>query len=91
MAQYISEILLHLDRNLIPEAQEWAERAIELDGKNGMRLLLARDYALAARILQERGDRAKSRDSYGQAIRIFQECGADGYWRKTGREIVAVA
>jgi predicted ATPase/class 3 adenylate cyclase len=91
MAQYISEILLHLDRNLIPEAQEWAEKAIELDGKNGMRLLLARDYALAARILQERGDRAKSRDSYGHAIRIFQECGADGYWRKTGREIVAVA
>ena len=48
MAQYISEILLHLDRNLIPEAQEWAEKAIELDGKNGMRLLLARDYALEA-------------------------------------------
>jgi tetratricopeptide (TPR) repeat protein len=91
IAQYISEILLHLDRHLIREAQEWVEKAIELDRKNGMRLLLARDYALSAKISQKMGDRERSRNVFGQAIKIFRECGADGYWRKTGREIAAVA
>ncbi len=91
IAQYISEILLHLDRHLIREAQEWVEKAIELDRKNGMRLLLARDYALSAKISQKMGDGERSRNIFGQAIKIFRECGADGYWRKTGREIAAVA
>ncbi len=91
IAQYISEILLHLNKHLIPQAREWVEKAIELDGKNGMRLLLARDYALAAKIFQKMGDRERSRDIFGQAIKIFQECGAVGYWRKTGQEMAGVA
>ena len=91
LAHYISEILLRLDRNLIIEAQRWVEKAIELDRKNGMRLLLAGDYALSAKISQKMGDGERSRNVFGQAIKIFQECGANGYWRKTGRMIAAMA
>ena len=86
-----SEILLHWDRNLILEAQRWVERAIELDRKNGMRLLLAGDYALSAKISQKMGDGERSRNVFGQAIKIFEECGANGYWRKTGRGMAGVA
>ncbi len=91
LAHYISEILLHWDRNLILEAQRWVERAIELDRKNGMRLLLGGDYALSAKISQKMGDGEKSRNVFGQAIKIFEECGANGYWRKTGRGMAGVA
>lgn len=91
IAQYISEILLHLNGELLPQAQEWVEKAIELDDQNGMRLLLGRDYVLAARICQRSGNAERSRERLGQAIKIFEECGAEGYLKKTVQELAAVA
>jgi class 3 adenylate cyclase/tetratricopeptide (TPR) repeat protein len=89
LAQYISEILLQLDREHTLEAREWVEKAIELDRKNGMRLLLAKDYALAAKILQRMGDLEGSRVALARAAKIFEECGAGGYLKRAGQEVAA--
>jgi class 3 adenylate cyclase/tetratricopeptide (TPR) repeat protein len=91
IAQYISEILLHLGERLAPLARDWVEKAIELDRQNGMRLLLGRDYFLLSVICKRMGDQTRSRENLVQAIEIFQECGAGAYLQKANQELTAMA
>ncbi len=85
IAEYIAEILFHLGGPRLAEAHTWVERAIQLNRENGMQLLLARDYVLAARILEKMGEAARGRDLMSQGIEIFKDCGAVEYWSRGGR------
>ena len=87
IAQYTAEILFHLSEPLLPQARQWADRAIELDRMNGMQLLLGKDYLLSARIWKRMGDPARAREDLVRAVEIFEQCGADGYLKKASQEL----
>jgi class 3 adenylate cyclase/tetratricopeptide (TPR) repeat protein len=80
--KYIAEILLGLDGNHLKSAKNWILQAIEADKINGLKFFLARDYALLAEINQRRGEPIKANESMDKAIKIFKECGADGWVEK---------
>jgi tetratricopeptide (TPR) repeat protein len=83
MARYIAEILLNLDDKHFTESEEWAEKAIEADMRNGMMFYLGKDYTLYAEVLKRKGDQSKVKENLNKAIEIFKECGADGWVKKT--------
>jgi len=71
-----------IDDRHMPEAENWIQKAIEADQRNGMRFNLEKDYALYAEWFKRKGDRLKAREILGKAIEILKECGADGWVEK---------
>jgi tetratricopeptide (TPR) repeat protein len=88
MARYMGEILLNIDDAHISDAENWLMEAIETDNRNGMRWLLASDYALYAELHKRKGDRSNARENLSKAIEILKECGADGWVEKYEKELV---
>ncbi len=91
IAQYTAEILFHLSDQLLPQAREWADKAVGLDRQNGMQLLLGRDYLLSARIWNRMGHPVKAREELFRAIESFQQCGAQGYLKKASQELALIS
>lgn len=60
------------------EAENWIQKAIEADQRNGMKFRLGRDYGLYAELHKRKGDPSKARENLGRAVEILRECGADG-------------
>ena len=89
--RYIGEILLNIDDQHIPEAENWIQKAIEADQRNRTMLNLGKDYALYAELLKRKGDRLKAQENLGKAIEIFKECGADGWVEKYEKELAALS
>jgi tetratricopeptide (TPR) repeat protein len=87
MAKYISEILINIDDQHIPEAEDWIKKAIETDERYGMMFQLGQDYALYADIMRHKGDQSKAREKLGKAIDALKECGADGWVEKYEEEL----
>ena len=83
MARYIGDILLNLDESYSATAEDWIKKAIEADRRNGMRCDLARDYVLYGAFFQINGEASKAKGYLEKAIEIFQECGADGWIKRT--------
>ena len=88
MSRYIGEILLNIDEKHISEAEDWINKAIEADTRNGMMFQLGKDYALYAELFKRKGDTPKAKENLSKAIEIFKECGADG-WVKRAEEALA--
>jgi len=91
IAQYTAEILFHLSDQLLPQAREWADKAVGLDRQNGMQLLLGRDYLLSARIWNRMGHPVRAREELFRAIESFQQCGAQGYLKKASQELALIS
>jgi len=91
ISKYIGEILLNMDDQHIFEAEDWIQRAIEADQRNGTRWYLGRDYALYAELFKRRGDRFKARENLGRAIEILKECGADGWVGRYEKELALIS
>jgi class 3 adenylate cyclase/tetratricopeptide (TPR) repeat protein len=85
----MGEILLNLDNDHTPEAEEWIIKAIEADKRDGMIFYLGQDYVLHAELLKRKKDLTKARESLGQAVKIFEKCGADG-WKREVEEKLAL-
>ena len=85
--RYMGEILLNLNDDYTPEAEEWIKRAIEADKRDGMKFFLGKDYALYAELLKRKRDLTKARESLSQAVKIFETCGADGWKLETEKEL----
>ena len=83
----LSEILLNIDDDHLPEAEDWIKKALESDQRNGMKWNLARDYGTYAEIYQRKGDTAKARENLSKAIEILKECGADGWVERFEKEL----
>ena len=64
------------------EVENWIQKAIEADQRNGMRFRLGNDYARYAKLLKRKGDRLKAQENLGKAIEILKGCGADGWVSK---------
>ncbi|MGD8890983.1 MAG: hypothetical protein PVF53_21380, partial [Desulfobacterales bacterium] len=71
----------------LSEAENWIKRAIETNQKYGMRWNLARDFALYAEWFKRKGDLPKAKEKLSKAIKIFRECGADGWVEKYKKEL----
>ena len=91
MARSIGEILLNIDGHHITEAEEWIKKSIESDKKNDTMWLLGCDYALYAELFKRKGDKSKARENLDEAIKIFKECGADGWLEKVEKELAAIS
>jgi len=87
---FIGEILLNMDDQHLSEAEDWIQKAIETHKRDSMMLDLARDYTLYAELFKRKDDRSKAKENLGKAIEIFRECGADGWVRKTEKELAAL-
>jgi tetratricopeptide (TPR) repeat protein len=90
-SNFIGEILLNMDDQHISEAENWIQKAIEADQRNGMRFHLGKDYALYAELFKRKGDRLKAQENLGKAIEILKECGADGWVSKYEEQLAAIA
>jgi tetratricopeptide (TPR) repeat protein len=84
---HIGKILLSIDDQHFPEAEDWIKKAVETNQKYGMRWNLARDYALYAELFKRKGDLPKVQENLSKAIEIFKECGADGWVEKYEKEL----
>ena len=83
----LSEILLNIDDDHLPQAEDWIKKALESDQRNGMKWNLAMDYGTYAEIYQRKGDTAKARENLSKAIEILKECGADGWVERFEKEL----
>jgi hypothetical protein len=83
----IGEIFLKRADTHLAAAEEWIQKAIVADQKNGMRWHLAKDYALYAEFFRRKGAPTSTIENFNLAIEIFKECGADGWVAKYETEI----
>ena len=90
MLSCIGEILLNMDDPHISESEDWIKKAIESHKKYGTIWYLARDYALYAELFQRKGDLPKVKENLTKSIKIFKECGADGWVEKYEKELDAL-
>jgi tetratricopeptide (TPR) repeat protein len=81
--RHIAEILLHLDGEQMSQAEDWIRKAVAADARNGMEWNLATDHLVYAEIAKRQKDLSRVREHLNKAIEIFQECGADGWVKRT--------
>jgi tetratricopeptide (TPR) repeat protein len=91
IANRIGIILLNIDNQHISEAEEWIQKAMEADNRNGMMWHLGRDYALYAELFKRKGDQSKAKENLNKAIEILKECGADGWVEKYEKELAELS
>ncbi len=91
MQSCIGVILSNIDDQHISEAENWIERAIEANKRNGMIWNLAKDYALYAELFKRKGDLSKAKEKLSKSIEIFTECGADAWVEKYEKELAALS
>jgi tetratricopeptide (TPR) repeat protein len=82
IAKYIAEILLNVDDRHISDAEEWINKAIEIDKRHCMMVELGRNYATYSEFFKQKNDLSKARENLEKAIKILKECDADGWVEK---------
>jgi tetratricopeptide (TPR) repeat protein len=87
----IGEILLNISEYRRYDAEEWINKAIETDTRNGTRFFLGWDYASYAELFKRMGDKSKAKKNLNKAIEILKECGADGWVEKYEKELAALS
>jgi len=85
--RYLAEILINIDDLHLAEAEDWIEKAIEADNRNGMMFSLGQDHALYAELFQRLGDQSKAKENLSKSIKLFKECGADGWVGKYEKDL----
>ena len=82
-----AEILMNIDDQHLDDVQDWINKAIEADNRNGMMWNLGRDYAFYAELFKRKGDQTQAKENLNKAIEILKECGADGWVKKYEEEL----
>ena len=88
--RYVAETLSKLSNQYSQEAENLIKKAIDADKQNGMMWHLARDYALYADWCKREGNLPKASENLGKAVKIFKECGADGWVKKYEKELTSL-
>jgi len=83
----LGEILLNLDSRYFAESENWLQKAIDANVRNGMNFRLGLDYAFYGEYYRRIEDRAQAKNKIGKAIEILQECGADWWAEKYQKEL----
>ena len=87
IAKYIAEIILNIDYRHISDAEEWINKAIEIDKRHCMMVELGRNYATYSEVFKQKKDLLKAKENLEKAIKILKECGADGWVEKYEKEL----
>jgi class 3 adenylate cyclase/tetratricopeptide (TPR) repeat protein len=87
----LAEILLYSDAPQLSDAEKWIHEALVADRQNGLLFELARDLIVFGEIYKRKNDHSKAREAVGEAISVFQECGADGWVKKYEEEIALLS
>ena len=90
VARFIGEIFLKIDDQHMSEAQDWIEKSIAIDEKNGTFWFLGRDHALYSDFFKRKDDKPKAKEHLVKAIDVLKECGADGWVEKYEREMADI-
>lgn len=88
MRRYVAKMFLHLDDGLLSQAEDWINKAVEADKRNGMMFHLGRDYALCSEVFKRKGYTAKAIENLNRALEIYKDCGADEWLRKGGDQVL---
>ena len=88
MALWISQIFLNVDEPDIQISENWLQKAISADQKNGQRWNLSMDYVVYAELFKLKKENVEAKKRLSQAIELYQECGADG-WVKKYKKVLA--
>jgi tetratricopeptide (TPR) repeat protein len=91
MMRHVAEILLNIDSDHVPEAEDCIKTAIKADIRNEMKFHLGRDYALYAELLKRKGNKPKAKENLAKAIDILKECSADGWVTKYEEEMALLS
>jgi tetratricopeptide (TPR) repeat protein len=83
----VADALLTMGDDRTSEAENWFQKAIETDRRNGTRWDLGMDYAHYAELWKQKGDVSRAREHLAKAIEIFTECGADGWAARTEEKL----
>ena len=81
---------LNIDDKYLPEAEEWINKAIESHKNFSMMWWVAKDFALYAELFKRKDHLPKAKDNLYKAIKIFKECGADGWVEKYEKELATM-
>ena len=87
MALGISQILLAVKNQDNQKIENWVQKAIAADQKNGQIWYLGRDYVTYAELFLRKNENLEAKKYLNQAIGIFKECGADGWVDKYEKEM----
>ncbi len=89
--RYVAEILLNMQNQEVSQAQNWIEKAIEADTKNFTRWNLAKDYELYGELFRRRGNKPRANENLEEAIKIFKECGANGWADRVEKNLAIIS
>jgi tetratricopeptide (TPR) repeat protein len=89
-ARTMGALFLDLGGERLGEAEEWIQRAIRADGGIGIRWGLAMDHAVYGEFFERTGEAARAREHLGNAVELFQECGADGWVSRTEEKLAGL-
>ena len=87
----LTEFPYIIDDNHLPEAEDWINKAIEMDKRNGMMWHLGQDYSSCAELFKRKDDQSKTKENLNRAIETFKECGADGWVEENEKELAALS
>ncbi|MBW2441622.1 MAG: AAA family ATPase, partial [Deltaproteobacteria bacterium] len=90
MALWMGQILLEADEPDIEKAENWINRAIEADSRNGQIWYLGKDYISYATLFKRQKDYARAGENIAKAIDFFKQCGADGWVEKYEKELASL-
>ena len=82
MACHLADILFHLGKTHFEKAESWLQEAILNHEQRGMKWDLARDWMVFAEFLKLQGRSEEEKDYLTKALRLFSQCGAEGWCRK---------
>ena len=85
--RFVGQILLNIDDKHLHEAEEWIERALEMHKRDDQMWYLARDYTLYADLFKRKGDKLEAKQNLSKAIELFEKCRADGWVKRTEKEL----
>jgi tetratricopeptide (TPR) repeat protein len=87
IARYVINCLLGINDLHISDAEDLIKKTVEVDRRRGMKFYLAKDYALYAKLLKQKGDRTKAKEKLAQSVEIYKTCGANGWLEKANEEM----
>jgi len=89
--RHMAEILLTVGNGQLSVAEHWIREAIDHDLSMQLAWDLAQDYVVFSEIQMKKGDSAEGRNCVRRALKIFEQCGADGWVEKYRRELAVVS
>jgi len=84
--RFSAEVYMKLGDSHLEKAENLVTRAIEADKKYHIKINLAKDYALYAKLLKHRTDNQNAQEYLKKALATFKECGANSWAEKTEKD-----